>query len=128
MHKYIVQTRSLQVRRADKLKKLTINDSKYYESKTATTSYAQIDLTRNLETVTHTSNSNETVTRTSNRNFEQTILSNRTIPVVILTMIPRTEQRIVPIVMASKMLLTPATKEVVADMASSDAWVNRNPL
>ena len=41
---------------ADTLKDLTINDSKYYESNTATTSDTQGDTTRNPKTVTHTSN------------------------------------------------------------------------
>ena len=35
---------------------LTINDTEYYESNTATTSDSQGNLTRNPETVTHTSN------------------------------------------------------------------------
>ena len=48
----------------DAVKNLTINDAKYYESNTATASDPQEYLTRNLETVTHT----------SNRNFEQNIL------------------------------------------------------
>ena len=51
---------------SDKLKKLdeivnainnlTINDARYYESNTATKSDVKGDLTRNPETVTHTSN------------------------------------------------------------------------
>ena len=51
---------------------VTINNAKYYESNTETTSDAQGNLTRNLETVIHT----------SNRSFEQNLLSNRTIPVL----------------------------------------------
>ena len=68
------------------LKYLTINDAKYYESNIATTIDAQGDLTRNPDTVTHTSNVNEIVTHISNGNFAQKLLSNRTIPVVITTM------------------------------------------
>ena len=44
---------------ADTLKDLTINNSKYYVSNSVTTSDAQDDLTRNLKTVTHTSNGKE---------------------------------------------------------------------
>ena len=42
----------------DEVKKLTINDTKYYESNTATASDAQGNLTQNKETFTHTSNRN----------------------------------------------------------------------
>ena len=37
---------------------MKINDSGYYESKTATKSDAQVDLTQNMETGSHTSNGN----------------------------------------------------------------------
>ena len=50
------------------IKNLTINDAKYYESNTETASDAQVGLTRNPETVTHTSNGTK-------------LLSYRTIPV-----------------------------------------------
>ena len=40
----------------DKVINLTINNAKYYESNTATKSDVKGDLTRNPETVTHTSN------------------------------------------------------------------------
>ena len=96
---------------------MTINDSKYYESNTATTSDAQSDLTRNTEKITHSSNGNETVTRTGNNNFEQELLSDGTIPVVVMTMSPGSDQRIEQIVIAPQMLLIPATKEVVANTA-----------
>ena len=66
------------------LDKMKINDTKYYESNIATSSDAQGDLTRNPETVTHTSNGNDKVTPTSNRYFEQKSLSNRAIPVLAL--------------------------------------------
>ena len=93
-----------------------------------TTSDAQGDLTRNPETVNHTSNGNETVTtHTSNGNFEQKIWSNRTIPVVVPTMKPSIEQRIAPIVAVPQTLFTPETKEVVVDAASGGTWVNRTP-
>ena len=99
------------------LKDLTINDSKYYESDTATASDAQGDSTRNLKTVTHTSNGNEKVTSNgnekvtdpSNKNFEQKLLSNLTLPVVFLTINLRIDPRIVTIVVAPQMLLTPNT-------------------
>ena len=100
---------------------LTINDAKYYESDTSTANDSQGDLTRNPETVTHTSNGNETVTHTSNGNFEQKLLSNRTTPVAISTMNPMIDQRIVTIVVSTHTLLTPVTKEVVADAASGSA-------
>ena len=65
----------------DSLEDLTINDAKYYESNTAIKIDSQGDLTRNPDTVIHTSNGNETITHISNRGFEQKILSNRNIPV-----------------------------------------------
>ena len=111
----------------DAVNKLTINDSKYYESNKSTAIDTQGDLTRNMEIVTHTSNANETVTDTSNGKFEQKILSDRTIPVVVLKMNPRIDQRIAPIVMEPHTILTPAAKKVVANTASGVAWVNRNP-
>ena len=55
----------------DTLKDFTINNAKYYASNSATASDAQGDLTRNLKTVTHTSNRKEKLTDTSNGNFEQ---------------------------------------------------------
>ena len=109
----------------DSVKNLTINNAKYYESNTATASDAQGDLTLDPETVTHTSNGNEPVTRTSNRHFEQKLLSNRTIPAVVPTMNPRIYQNITPILLTPQTLLTPATKEVIADTASGGAWDNR---
>ena len=42
----------------DAVNNLTINNDGYYKSNTATTSYSQGDLTRNTETVNHTSNKN----------------------------------------------------------------------
>ena len=84
----------------DAIYNLTINDSKYSDSNTATASGSQGDITRNPETVTYTSNSKETVTRISNGNYEQKLLSNWTIPAVILTMNPRIDQRIPPILLA----------------------------
>ena len=52
----------------DAVNNLAINDAKYYESNTKTTSNTQIDFTHNTETITHTINENETVTHTNNRN------------------------------------------------------------
>ena len=106
---------------------MTINDAKYYESNTATESDAHGDLTRILETVTHTINGNKTVNQTSNRNFEQQLLSNRTNHVVVLMMNPKIEQMIAPIVLAPQMLLAPKTKEVVVDAALGSTWFNRTP-
>ena len=54
-------------------------------------------------------------------------MSNWIIPVVVLTTKPRIYQRIEKNILAPQILLTPATKEVAADMASGGAWVNRNP-
>ena len=42
----------------DAVKDLTINNAKYYESNTMTTSDAQGDTIRNMETFNHTSNGN----------------------------------------------------------------------
>ena len=109
---------------ADALNDLTINDTKYYESNTATVSDAQSNITHNMESVTHSNNGNETPTNTSNGNVEQKLLSNQTIPVVILTMNPRIEQRTALIVVAHQTLLTPSTKEVFVEVASGGTWVN----
>ena len=62
----------------DAVKILTINDTRYYESNTATVSDAQVNLTHNSETFTHT----------CNRNFEQRLLIYQTIPVLTLPMNP----------------------------------------
>ena len=62
---------------------------------------------------------------TSNRNFEKKLLSNWTLPVVVPAMNPITDQKIALIVVAPQTLLMPATKEVVADVASGGAWFNR---
>ena len=50
----------------DAVMNLTINDAKWYESNIATVIDAQRDLTRNPETVTHSSNGIEIVTCTIN--------------------------------------------------------------
>ena len=78
IHSVIRLIHKIRMQKLDKLDELvdavkysTINNAKYYESNTVTASDAQGDPTRNLETVTQTSNGNETVTHTSNRNFEQ---------------------------------------------------------
>ena len=57
----------------DAVKNLTINDAKYYGSKTATVIDAQVDLTRNQEIVTRNSNGNEKVSHTINGDFEKNI-------------------------------------------------------
>ena len=56
---------------ADTIKDLTINNARYYASKSVTASDSQSNLTRDLETVTHTSNGKEKVTDTINRDFEK---------------------------------------------------------
>ena len=94
----------------DAVNNLTINDAKYYESNTATTSEAQGDLKRNPETVTHTRNKKKTDHLTSNGNFEQKLLRNQTIPVVVLMVKPKIVQMIAPSVLAPQMFLTPARK------------------
>ena len=104
---------------------MIINDAKYYESNSATSSDAQGDTTLDPETVTPISNRKEKVTDTNNGNFEQKLLSNRTILVVVLTMNLSIDPRIVPTVAVPQTLLTPETKEVVADAACDRAKVNR---
>ena len=78
IHKERIQTRFFTSEKIDKsdelvdaVNNLTINNAGYYESNTVTESDAQVDLTRNMETITCTSNSNETVTHASNGSFEQ---------------------------------------------------------
>ena len=65
-------------KQVDSVKNSKINDAKYYESNTATVSDAQVNLTHNSETFTHT----------CNRNFEQRLLIYQTIPVLTLPMNP----------------------------------------
>ena len=84
----------------DAVNNLKINDTNYYESNTATMSDTQVDLMRNLETVTHTSNGN----------FEQKLLSYRTIPVLPPEMNLGIDRGIAPNILAPKTLLTPVTK------------------
>ena len=91
----------------DAVNNLTINDAKYYESSTATTSDAQGNLTINPETVTHT----------SNISFEQKLLSYRTIPILP----PPTNLRFVSIKLMPQTLLTPGTKKIVTDVALGGA-------
>ena len=95
----------------DAVKQFTINDAKYYDSNTATTSDAQGDLTCYLDAVTHTSNWNEIVIYTSNRIFEQNLLFNWTIPVSPLEMNTGIDQVIVPIILSPQTLLEPAKKK-----------------
>ena len=108
----------------DALNYMAINNAKYYESNSATSRDAQGDPTRNPMTVTHSSNRKKKVTDTSIGNFEQILLRNWNLPVVIPTMNPRIDQSIVPIAVATKTLLKPETKEVVADATCGGAWVN----
>ena len=62
---------------------------------------------------------------TSDGNFEKKLLSNQTLPVVVSKMNLRIYQRITPIVLATQILLTPATKEVAADAELGSVLVNR---
>ena len=80
----------------DAVNNLTVNDAKYYQSKTATESDAQVNLTSDPETVTHTSNGI----------FEQIILSCRTIPILTPPMNPG----LLAIRLTHPTLLTPAMK------------------
>ena len=82
---------------------------------------AQGDTTRDPKTVTHTSSDKGNVTDNNNRNFEQNLLINRTFHVLVLTMNPWIGPRTVPIVVASRTLLMPNIKEVVADAACGGA-------
>ena len=91
----------------DAINNLKINYAKYYEPSTATASEAQGDLTRNLETVTHTSNSN----------FEQELLIYRTILVLPPSMDLWIGRGTVSNILASWTLLTYATKEFIAKAA-----------
>ena len=112
---------------SDVVKDLTINNAKYYESKTETASDSQGDPARNTETVTHTSNGNEIVTHTSNMNFVQKVLSYCTIPAVVPTMSLRIYQRVVSIVLAPHSLLMLAMNEVVTYSSSVGVWVYMTP-
>ena len=111
----------------DMLKDLTINNAKYCLSNTATMSDAQGDHEIYTKTVTHTSDGKGKVRYTKNDNIEQELLSNQTLPVVFLKMNPRIYDRNATIIGASQMILTPETKEVVADTACGSAWVSRTP-
>ena len=90
---------------------MTINDAKYYKSNTVIASDAQGDLTRILETVTHTINGK----------LEQKLLTNRTIPILPPTMNPGIFQGIALIVLEPQTLLMPAMKEIAVVKASSGA-------
>ena len=111
----------------DTVNNLTINDAKYYESDTDTASDAQDDITKNMETFTHPINSNETVNHTSKTIFGQKLFSNYIIPVFSPVMNLGIEQGIEPIILAQQTLMTPVTKEVVANTALGGAWLNRTP-
>ena len=109
---------------SDVLKYLTINGAKYYESNSGTVSGSQGDPTRKSKTVTHTRNGKEKNKDTSNRNIDF-FLSKQTLSVVVLTLKPGIEPKIVPINVAPQIVLTPETKKVIADTSCSGTWVNR---
>ena len=69
----------------------------------------------------------EAVTNNSNIIFEQKLLSYRNIPVLPLPTNQGIDQRIEDIRLAPKMLLIPATKEIVADAAPGGACIHSNP-
>ena len=96
---------------------LTINDAKYNESNTATVNDAQVNLTKNPETVTHTSNGI----------CEQKLLSYRTIPVLSPPINPEVDQGIVEIKFMPPMILMPVTNEIIADAVLGGVWVSRTP-
>ena len=95
----------------DSVNNLTINDPKHYKSDTVTASDAQGDLTRDSETVTHT----------SNVFFEQKLLSCRTIPVLS----PPTNSDTTTITLIPPALLTHVTKGIFTDVASGGTWASR---
>ena len=111
----------------DAVNNLTINDTEYYESNTVTVNETQDDITRNLATVTHNSNINEIVTHTIIGKFEKYLLSNCTIPGLPLAMNPGIDQCVASIVLTPHTLLSPVTKEVVADAALGGTWISRTP-
>ena len=94
---------------AETLKGLTINDSEYYVSNSATTNHAKGDPASDPKIVIHTSDGIVNVTNTSNRILQHKLFSNRTLPVVVPTMDPRIDDRIAMIGGASKTLSTPST-------------------
>ena len=76
------------------LEDLTINDAEYYVSNSATFNNAKEDPASDPKTVTHTSDRKGKITDTSNLNIQQKILSNQTLPVSVLTINLRIEDRI----------------------------------
>ena len=109
---------------ADTLKYLIIIDAKYYVSNSATVNDAKGDPARNPKTVTHTSDGKGNITDTINGNLQQKLLRYRTLLVVVPTMEPNIDDRIAKILGAYQKILTPATKEVVADVVCDGVWVN----
>ena len=97
----------------DTVKDLKSNNTKYYKSNTVTASDKQGNLKSNPETVTHT----------SNVILQQMFLSFWTIPVLPLP----TNPGIVAIRLTPQTLLTPATKEIITDVASDGTWTHMNP-
>ena len=79
---------------SEKLKDLTINNSEYYVSNSATTNHAKCDPASDPKIVNHTSDGIGKVTETSNGILQRKIFSYRTLPVVVPTMDPRIDDRI----------------------------------
>ena len=95
---------------ADRLKDLTINDAECYVSKPPIENDEKGNPAINHNTVNHTSDGKGKVMNTSNGNSQQKLLSDRTLPVVILTINPRIDNRIAPIEGASQTLFTSVKK------------------
>ena len=79
---------------------------------------------RNPKTFTDTSDGKEMVAYNINVIFQQKILSNRTLPVVVLMMEPRIDDRIATVGGDYHTLATTAMVEVIAETARVSAWVN----
>ena len=112
---------------AETLKDLTINNPEYYVSNSANGNKTKGDPASDPKKVTHTSDGKGKVTDTTNGISQQKLLSNRTLPVVISTMDPMIDYKIVMIGGDFRMLSMAVMKEVVADVVRVSAWVNRNP-
>ena len=106
------------------LNDLTINDSRYYISNSATANDTKVITESYPKTV---SDRKVKVTGNINKNMQQKLLSNRTLPVVVTAMEPMIDDMIETIGGASHTLSTTATKEVVTDVSCGSARVNWTP-
>ena len=94
---------------------MAINDVGY-ELNIATVSNAQVHLTSDPDTVTHT----------SNRILDQKVLICRTIGEVSV-LPPPTNPRVSAIELVPQTLLTPEVQEIFTDAEVGSAWTNRTP-